>query len=71
MIKKMRSWYNKQSSERTTLAVAGTGAMQIDLVLTISSQRRIAFWGMVLGASLPRIDVWLYTAFLSMNILSY
>jgi len=67
----MRSWYNKQSSERTTLVVAGTGAMKIDLVLTINSQRRIASWGMVLSASLPRIDVWLYTAFLSMTILSY
>jgi hypothetical protein len=67
----MRSWYNKQSSERTTLVVAGTGAIQIDLVLTINSQRRIASWGMVLSASLPRIDVWLYTAFLSMNILSF
>jgi len=67
----MRSWYNKQSSERTTLVVAGTGAMKIDLVLTINSQRRIASWGMVLSASLLRIDVWLYTAFLSMNILSF
>jgi len=31
----------------------------IDLVLTINNQRRIAFWGMVLTTSLPRIDVWL------------
>ena len=57
MIKKMRSWYNKHSSERTTLVVAGTGATKVDLVITINSQRRIASWGMVLSASLPRIDV--------------
>jgi hypothetical protein len=33
-----------------------------DPVLTNNSQRRIAFWGMVLEISLPRIDVWQYTA---------
>jgi len=69
MIKKMRSWYDKQSSERTTLVVAGTGAMYVDLVLTINNQRRIASWGMALSESLPRIDVWFHTAFLSITIL--
>jgi hypothetical protein len=66
MIKEDASWYTKQSSERTTLVVAGTGAtsdfrkvrIRVDLVLTNNNQRRIAFWGIVLEVLLPRIDIW-------------
>ena len=64
MIKKMRSWYTKTEFEKNDAGCPVTEAMFIDLVLTNNSQRRIAFWGMVLITSLPRIDVWQYTGFL-------
>ena len=64
MIKRMRSWYTKAEFEKNDAGCPRTEARLLDLVLTNNSRHRIAFWGMVLITSLPRIDVWNYTAFL-------
>ena len=55
----MRNWYTKAKFEKNDAGCTLELGHSLDPVLTINSQHRIAFWGMVI--SLPRIDVWKYT----------